>query len=465
MLIIAISAFSQKSKKFVLSGPEIVFKDLTKIPYMFNSGEFCNKVDANTVDPLLLDRQNTYDFDSTYASEDFKKDAVIKRNELKKLGSYENMRKYSIIENPERYSEEDIKYTAFIETKLIDKPKSERQFFYGITCQIVNGDTLVLEKIKNSFDGATKWRIIVIEKYKPGIAFREYVNKLGLYDTLQSYIDETVNRWTTTLQFNQQLVKLNNEVSALNKKEKELYNAQMHAKRLKEQEAKRLKEQKEQEEREAYQEEQKRKQILGNLDFDFTDPIGKIKTKSFTNIFDAKVTYEYYINEYGYEVKHGKFTSTIIFQNSNYWTNSGYGYLYLTGNETITFYYRNGIPHGKVTYRSNVTSDTTFGNKRKINDSFNFEIYKGFITGNFKFEYKGITYKGKATNGILDYCEYETVDGFHGKLSSISKDPQYFSIPKINNGNRTFEFDTEIQLPTFIVSMPEFRFPLIGSND
>lgn len=454
MLIIAISAFSQKSKKFVLSEPEIVFKDLTKIPYMFNSGEFRNKVYANTVDPLLKYRRGGYDIDSTYASEDFKKNAVIKRNELEKLGSYENMSKYSIIENPERYSEADIKYTAFIQTKLIDKPKSERQFFHGITCKIVNGDTLVLEKIKNSFDGNATWSIIVIEKYKPGITFKEYVNKRGLYDKLQSNIDETVNRWTTTLQFNQQLVKLNNEVSALNKEEKELYdvlfNAQMEAKRLKEQE-----------EREAYQEKQNLERLFGNLNFDFTDPIGKIKTKSFTNIFDAKVTYEYYINEHGYEVKHGKFTSTIIFKNSNYWTDN----LYLTGNETITFYYRNGIPHGKVTYRSNVTSDTTFGNGRKMNDSFNFEIYKGFITGNFKFEYKGITYKGKATNGILDYCEYETFDGFHGKLSSISKDPQYFSIPKINNGNGTFEFDTEIQLPTFIVSMPAFRFPLIGSHD
>lgn len=96
-----------------------------------------------------------------------------------------------------------------------------------------------------------------------------------------------------------------------------------------------------------------------------------------------------------------------------------------------------------------------------LNQTYNFQIYKGFLTGNFKFEYNDITYTGKATNGILDYCDHETITGFHGKLKSNSSS-KTVSVAEINNGNRTFVFDGSIELQTVIVTMPLFRFPLIG---
>ena len=37
-----------------------------------------------------------------------------------------------------------------------------------------------------------------------------------------------------------------------------------------------------------------------------------------------------------------------------------------------------------------------------------------------------------------------------------------YSVAEINNGNRTFVFDGSIELQTVIVTMPLFRFPLIG---
>ena len=49
----------------------------------------------------------------------------------------------------------------------------------------------------------------------------------------------------------------------------------------------------------------------------------------------------------------------------------------------------------------------------------------------------------------------------HGKLKSNSSS-KTVSVAEINNGNRTFVFDGSIELQTVIVTMPLFRFPLIG---
>lgn len=212
----------------------------------------------------------------------------------------------------------------------------------------------------------------------------------------------------------------------------------------------------------APQELAERKRMLGDYETEFTEPTGPIQTKSGINAFGAKVTYQYYINENGYEVKHGKMTTTMSFNDHKYWGGGNYGWIYITGTETLTETYRNGILHGPMTYKCNANTNSTFGNPESLNQSYNLNIYKGFLTGNFKFEYKGITYTGKAVNGILEYCDYQTNDGFHGKLTS-NPSSKSVSIAEINNGNRTFEFDSSIELPSIIATMPMFRFPLIGN--
>lgn len=187
-----------------------------------------------------------------------------------------------------------------------------------------------------------------------------------------------------------------------------------------------------------------------------------MQTKTITNVKGAKATYQYYVNDNGYEVKHGKFTETMIFNNFKYWTGlSKYGWVYLNGTESCTCYYKNGIVHGRVTYSSNISASSTFGNDELLKNNISFDVYKGVITGDFKFAYKGITYTGKATNGILDYCDYETNDGYHGKLTSNSAGNE-ISIPVINTGYREFEFDGIIQLPYVCCKIPGFYFPRIG---
>lgn len=208
------------------------------------------------------------------------------------------------------------------------------------------------------------------------------------------------------------------------------------------------------------------KRVLGDIHYEFAEPTSQIKTKSIINNLGAKISYEYYVNENGYEVKHGKYSISMNFNNHKYWTGlSAYGWVYLDGVETLTYYYRNDIVHGKLVYSRNVSTTSTFGNAMKLKDSYNLDIYKGFLNGQFKFEYKDITYTGNAVNGILASCDYQTNDGFHDKLSSITSNPAYLSIAKINTGYRTFEFDSSIELPSIITTMPMFRFPLIGSND
>lgn len=209
-------------------------------------------------------------------------------------------------------------------------------------------------------------------------------------------------------------------------------------------------------------ENQGRRRLLGDYEYKFTEPTSVIKTKLLTNAYGAKVSYQYYVNENGYEVYHGKYTATMNFKDHKYYANASIGFITVNGTETITYHYRNGILHGSFSYQRKLNTKSTFNTANtNLNQTYNFQIYKGFLTGNFKFEYNDITYTGKATNGILDYCDYETITGFHGKLKSNSSS-KTVSIAEINNGNRTFAFDGSIELQTVIVTMPLFRFPLIG---
>ena len=91
--------------------------------------------------------------------------------------------------------------------------------------------------------------------------------------------------------------------------------------------------------------------------------------------------------------------------------------------------------HGSFSYQRKLNTKSTFNTANtNLNQTYNFQIYKGFLTGNFKFEYNDITYTSSKT----------------------------VSVAEINNGNRTFVFDGSIELQTVIVTMPLFRFPLIG---
>jgi hypothetical protein len=85
------------------------------------------------------------------------------------------------------------------------------------------------------------------------------------------------------------------------------------------------------------------------------------------------------------------------------------------------------------------------------------------LTGEIDLSYNGIKYTGKAINGIIDYCEYETNDGYHGSITSIANGNDLVSIPEIYNGYRTFEFDNMIYLNSMVAKIPSFRFPLAGS--
>lgn len=209
-------------------------------------------------------------------------------------------------------------------------------------------------------------------------------------------------------------------------------------------------------------ENQERRRLLGDYEYEFTEPTSAIKTKSLTNTYGAKVSYQYYVNENGYEIYHGKYTVTMNFNDHKYYANASIGFITVNGTETITYHYRNGILHGSLSYQRKLNTKSTFNTANaNLNQTYNFQIYKGFLTGNFKFEYNGITYTGKATNGILDYCNYETNNGFHGKLTSNSAS-ETVSIAEINNGYRTFEFDSSIQLQSVLITIPLFRFPLIG---
>ena len=152
----------------------------------------------------------------------------------------------------------------------------------------------------------------------------------------------------------------------------------------------------------------------------------------------------------------------MTFNNYKFWTGmSQYGWVYLNGSESCTYYYKNGIIHGRLTYSSNISASATFGNDELLKKNISLDVYKGFINGDFKFTYKGITYTGKATNGILDYCNYATNDGYHGKLTSNSAGKN-ISISVINTGYQEFELDAITDFAGICCRIPMLYFPRTG---
>jgi len=207
---------------------------------------------------------------------------------------------------------------------------------------------------------------------------------------------------------------------------------------------------------------EQKKRICGTLNADISDPAKPLQTKTATNRLGAKVTYQYYVNDNGYEVKHGKCTVTMTFNNYKFWTGmSQYGWVYLNGSESCTYYYKNGIVHGRLTYSSNVSASSTLGNDELLKKNISFDVYKGFVNGDFNFTFNGITYTGKAANGILDYCNYSTVNGYHGKLTSDSAGND-ISISIIDNGYREFELDAITDLAGICCKIPVLYFPRTG---
>lgn len=316
---------------------------------------------------------------------------------------------------------EDIK--VYIATKIKMQSANGAQTWvckYG-----ANLDTLITAIKVNDFMMGER----VIETFADGIRISEYI--ADNYTAVKKQVDDKIAMYTDKL-------------TELRKNEPWIDKEKQKAEEL------------------AALEREQRYRLIGDIEYEFTEPIGPIQTKLITNALGAKVTYQYYVNESGYEVMHGKYSISAIYQDYKYWDGGAKGWVYYNGTETLTYHYRNGILHGKVVYQSNVKETSTFGNPRDRSNSYNFDIYKGFLTGGFNFSYNGITYTGKAVNGILEYCNYQTNDGFHGKLTS-NPNSKSVSIAEINNGYRTFEFDSEIQLPSVLAPIPMFRFPLIGN--
>lgn len=442
-----VNAKPQKSKKFILSKPQIEFLDSTKIPLLSSEAKnlFIKKLEKEESHPFsrslpLYGQKNIPD---DYAPKELIDKAESKRKELKEIINSIKYYNKEIIYQPNSYSKADIKYYANIKADIIENPKSENKPMSGITCQIIDGDTLVLNETNNS-NSKGKWK--VINKFEQPIIYRDYLENIGLIKQLQTKINNTISYWTEIINFNQKLDQVYNEALTLNEKELESYK-----KRVAEIEEERL--EKERIERE----EQEKEKILGTYNFEFTEPTSEIKTKSITNFYGAHIKYKYYINENGYEVYHGKFEAIMNFKNDYYNINGKY--MNLSGTETLTCYYHNGILHGNLNYNRNLKSKTK-PNSPILKKTYNFKIYKGFLTGNFNFNYEWITYNGNAKNGILDFCEYETSDGFHGSLTSNSSSTTV-SIPEINNGIINLEL-YYIYLKGISISIPSFRFPLLG---
>lgn len=334
---------------------------------------------------------------------------------------------YAILDNtPYGFARSGSNHTdSDISVSVILKPNTEKRDEQWRCKYGAKLDTLIVAIQKNDF--MSGWRDI--KTFPNGIAISEYLS--DNYTKVRTDAEAKIIAYT-------------NKLAELRKNEPWIDKEKQRAEEL------------------AALEQEQRYRLVGDIEYEFTEPIGAIQTKSLTNAQGAKVTYQYYVNENGYEVKHGKYSVTMNFNNHKYWTGlDAYGWVYLDGVETLTYYYRNGIVHGKLTYSRDVKTASTFGNEMKLKDSYDLDIYKGFLTGNFKFSYNGITYTGKAINGILEYCNYQTGNGFHGKLTS-NPNSKSVSVAEINNGNRTFEFDSNIELPSIIATMPMFRFSLIG---
>lgn len=354
------------------------------------------------------------------------------------------------------YNEDDIKLSI-----------KESDFSHKIKCVTLSENNVIIDTlvVSETYFSYRKWEnnravdYYDSRKIKPQISYSKYrenyLQSNGSYKNAQRTIEQLTKKYTNALkQAKQDFI------------EYERQQNEEEERRIREEKERKIREEKERQEaieREKLQKEAERKRILGNYEFEFFEPTSPIKTKTYTNYQGAQISYQYYINESGYETYHGKFTMTMNFKNQRYWVGGNIGFITVNGIETVTYYYKNGIVHGNFSYKRNLKTKSTYNTLNSIlNQTYNFPIYKNFISGNFNFEHKGIKYHGKAINGILEYCNYEAGSGYHGTLKSNPKS-QYLSIAQIHNGFNTFEFD-EFQLQSIIVSIPHFRFPLIGEE-
>jgi len=361
--------------------------------------------------------------------------------ETKKVRFDNSVQSVTIVNNALSYTDNDIK----IRIKFIDT--SER-----MKCQEILENGIVVDTLVLARTYANKFSDV-----KPAQRFQDYIKTLTPY---KNAVQEFNTKYRFAVRMLHDGQKYESEKLEQAKRQAVRDSINLAESKIRE-EQNRI----DAEERQQQQQKSLQKRVLNDLHTDFTEPTSPIQTKSGTNAGGAKVTYEYYVGKDGYEVKHGKYTESMTYNNHKYWTGlSNLGWVYLDGTESMTCYYRNGILHGKITYARNVSTTSTFGNAMNLKQTYDLQIYKGFLTGSFKFTYEGITYTGKAIDGILEYCNYQTSGGYHGKLSSITNNPPYLSIPKVSNGSYETEI-TLINLQSLVVQIPIFRFPLIGSND
>ena len=388
-------------------------------------------------------------------------DTEFKTSKLKLSGVTTRDTRTVKIDNPFSYSEHDIIVVIEAEDTNI-KLKCQELIEDGYIV-----DTLVLAV---GTPDIVKWNgSKPIYKYK----FEKLKKPEYFSDYMESDLENAMYQHNAT--YKRQLAYLKQEQEY---EQQEIEKAIAAAKRdsIKAEESRKLQERQriEQEERKIAQAESNRKQILGDLYTELIQPKAKIQTKSFVSDIGIKFTYEYYVNDEGYEVYHGKYTKEMIFNNYRYYSSGqtipgmrlqGKGNVTLNGKETMTCHYFNGILHGKLTYSCDVKERSWNGNPVHHQNSYNLEIYKGFLTGNFtNLPYNSRLFTGKATNGILDYTDY-TESTYHGKVTSISSKPAFFSYLIIKRGDREYVQNNGVMLGGILASIPAFRFPLIGSNE
>ncbi len=376
--------------------------------------------------------------------------------------------KYSIL-NPPRIDwndpiwdrmQPDVAALQFFATKIADAEKSingmqiMKSQYETVTARTVIRDKIIVDTI------------VIVDNIEPGdaMSLSEY-QRTRYYEPAMSRLIEIRNANLARLEIVKNRYQENMTLALVEQRKREisdsLYAVERERRAVEEQAM-----------RERAIAEDRNRRMMGSYEFEFTEPAGPIQTKSFTNVKGARVTYEYYVGENGYEVRHGRFTETMTFNNHRYWLGlNSVGWVYLDGTETVTCHYQNGILHGQMTYRSNVDYDATFDNARSLNQTYNFDIYKGFLNGSFDFWYKDIHYVGQAFKGIIQgSCKYETRDGYHGSIESKPFSTErgtsvQVAIPTVDTGWHEIEMGFSIDLPSILCDIPAFRFPFINIQE
>jgi hypothetical protein len=388
------------------------------------------------------------DFDESYATKEFIAEAKSKREELSNmLGDFS---KHSIIENAERYSMSDVKYNVSIVTNIIEKPENERKLFHGITCQIVKGDTLVLNTISNSFDGFGKSIIKIDETFKPAITYKEYLNKIKMHDHIQARIDKTIEKWQSDISYSQELAKLSDEVSKLNAEERRLYDIAIAKQRIIQQ--------KEREEREQAVIFEETNRYIKLFDFDIdAPPKGQLLTKE-----SGGVKYSYYLDKDGWEVKHGTYTRTLRYNNYEAHDNLS-GYVVMNGSESLTITYMHGYEHGQLSYKANINVKRSRGNDYTINQTLSVNLWKGYPEGTFSITRDNTKYTITASKGIAKsiLVQYPDRTRLLESEAEFKRDKSVkLESPKHDNGwenIKDFEFGA-------VVTMGTIKLPFICVN-